>query len=604
MKKTKIRRRKKALAGVLAAALLLAAALAGCGTATGGGATTGGAAATDSGTTVAAGAATAAGDTDAGDTGAAGGATAAAETAAAETASPADAAGSKAEFAISVAIAADPASFDPAVSLGGALMYIFGLTQESLTRFGDNQQLADGLADSIEHNEDFTEWTFHLRDSGWNNGDPVTADDWVYGIGRLVDGSTDVAFPDFVYEIKNARAIFAKQADASTLGVAAVDEKTVKFELEYPVPYFEKLLTHCQHFGVDRGFVASIGGDANYGTTAETSLGNGPYYVDSWKTDNVVVLRKNPYYWNRDNIAVDQVNVYIIPDESTQVNMFINGELDIVDFSAQRLSTIESAGFSALSYNNGRTAYLLYNFTNPYLSNKYIRQAISSAIDRDSLVKGVLKNESKVADGFIPLGLSGADSTFRDIVGSALEYTYNPEKARELLKKGTDELGIGAADISFTIMTANTDEFSSIAGALQQLLQNELGIAVSVETLDSSSRSTKYSSGDYDAYLVSWGADYDDATNFLGSYEREADAADYLYKSEEFNAVYRSAVYTVDQRERIARLGESEKLLLEDQGITPLYYTAQYYAVSDRVSGVIRRAVVPYLDTYFASASD
>ena len=504
------------------------------------------------------------------------------------------------ESVLNVAISADPSSFDPAISLGGSLMYIFGLTQESLTRFGDDQQLVDGLADKIEHNDDYTEWTFHLRDSAWNNGDPVTADDWVYGITRLLDGSTEVAYPDFNYEIKNARAIFAGEADPSELGVIALDEKTVKFELEYPVPYFEKLLTHCQHFGVDRNFVASIGGDDNYGTSAENSLGNGPYYVDSWKLDNIVVLKKNPYYWNKDNIAVEQINVYIIPDESTQVNMFLNGELDIVDFSSQRLSAVQSAGFEPLSYNNGRTAYLRYDFSNEYLSNKYIRQAISAAIDRDSLVQGVLKNDSTAADGFIPLGLSGADSTFRDIVGSTLEYTYNPDEAKELLKKGTDELGIEASDIAITILTRNTDEFNSVAGALQQLLQNGLGITVNLETLDASSVSAKIKSDDYDVNLTSWGADYDDATNFLGSYENDESAKPSLYKSEAFNSIYRDAVYTLDQTERIKKIGEAEKILLDDQGITPLYYTSQYYAVSERVSGVIRRAVVPYLDTYFA----
>ncbi|MGN0324951.1 MAG: peptide ABC transporter substrate-binding protein [Lachnospiraceae bacterium] len=508
--------------------------------------------------------------------------------------------GNAAETVLNVAISSNPASLDPAIDIGDSLMYIFGLTEESLTRFGEDQQIVDGLADSIEHNEDYTQWTFHLRESGWNNGAPVTADDWVYGITRLLDGSTEVAYPDFNYEIKNAREIFAGEVDPSELGVTAIDEKTVQFDLAYPVPYFEKLLTHCQHFGVNREFVQSIGGDANYGTSAETTLSNGPYYVESWETDNILVLRKNPYYWNKDNIAIDRINVYIIPDENTQVNMFINGELDIVDFSAQRLSTIEGAGFEALSYNNGRTAYLQYNFSNEYLSNKYIRQAISAAIDRESLVTGVLKNGSSVADGLVPVGLTGADSTFRDIVGSTLNYTYDLELAKELLEKGTEELGIEASDIHFTILAKNTDEFTSIAGALQQILQENLGITVEVETLDSTSVSTKRRSYDFDVVLLSWGADFDDATNFLGGYEHQADANPALYISEEFNTVYKDAVYNSDQRERIVGLGEAERILLEDQAITPLYYTAQYYAVSDRVDGVIRRAVVPYLDTYFA----
>ncbi len=504
------------------------------------------------------------------------------------------------ETVLNVAISGDPSSLDPAINIGDSLMYILGLTEESLTRYGDDQQIVDGLADEITHNDDYTQWTFHLRDSAWNNGDPVTADDWVYGITRLLDGSTEVAYPDFNYEIKNARAIFAGEVDASELGVTAIDDKTVQFDLEYPVPYFEKLLTHCQHFGINRDFVESIGGDANYGTSADTVLSNGPYYVDSWETDNIVVLKKNPYYWNADNIAIDQVNVYVIPDEGAQVNMFINGELDIVDFSAQRLSTIQSAGYEALSYNNGRSAYLKYNFANEYLSNKYIRQAISSAIDRETLVKGVLKNASTAADGFVPLGLSGGDTTFREAVGSTLEYTYDSDKAKELLAKGTEELGISASDINFTILTKNTDEFTSVAGALQQLLQEELGIKVEVETLDSSSVKTKTKSYDYDVVLASWGADFDDATNFLGAYENAQDANKALYRSEEFNDVYVKAVYETDQNERTKQLGEAEKILLEDEAVTPLYYTAQYYAVSDRVDGVLRRSVVPYLDTYFA----
>lgn len=502
---------------------------------------------------------------------------------------------------LNVAVASESSSFDPAISIGDANMYIFGLIYESLTRFGEDQNIVDGLAESVEHNEDYTQWTYHLRDSAWSNGEPVTADDWVYGITRLLDGSTEVAYPDFNYEIKNAREIFAGELDASELGVTAVDEKTVQFDLAYPVPYFDKLLTHCQHFGINRSFVESIGGDDNYGTSADTVLADGPYYVDSWEKDNIVVLKKNPYYWNKDNIAIEQINVYVIPDESTQTNMFLNGELDIVDISAQRVSAIESAGYEILSYNNGRSAYLRYNMSNTYLSNKYIRQAISCVIDRESIVDNVLKNGSTVADGFVPVGLSGADSTFRELVGSTLTYTYDLDRAQELLAKGLDELGVSAGDITFTLLAKNTDEFTSVAGALQQLLQEGLGVKVNVETLDSSSVTTKVKAYDFDVVLLSWGADFDDATNFLGSYEHDADSNLALYISEEFNETYKNAVYTTDQTERILGLGEAEKILLEDEAITPLYYTAQYYAVSDRVKGVIRRAVVPYLDTYFAT---
>lgn len=487
-------------------------------------------------------------------------------------------------------------------AIGDRLMLTNGLLREGLTRYGDGE-LVDGLAESYEHNEDYTQWTFHLRESGWNDGSPVTADDWVFAISAQLDGTVENPYPDFLYEIKNARELFAGEAEVADLGVTAVDDQTLVFDLAYPVTYFPKLITHPMHFGYSRAFSEKIGPE-NIGLEAELSLSNGPFYIDSWAHDDVIVLKKNEYYWNKDNIKIDQVNVYIIPDSSTQVNMFLNGELDIVDFSAERESAITAGGYDVLTYNNGRTVYLNYNQSNEYLSNKHIRQAISSAIDRESLVKGVVRGGS-VADGLIPIGLSGdEEKTFREIVGSTLDYPYDPEKAQELLAQGLEELGIEASDISFTILAANTDENISVTGALQQLLQNELGINVEVETLDSSSVSTKRSNYDYDVVILSWGADWDDATNFLGGYERGADANPALYISEEYNEVYRGATYNTDLTERVLALGEAEHILLEDEGITPLYYTSSRYAVADRLTGVLRRAVVPYLDLYFADIEE
>ncbi|MBR6477482.1 MAG: hypothetical protein IKS85_03445, partial [Lachnospiraceae bacterium] len=214
---------------------------------------------------------------------------------------------------VNIAISSDPEfTFD---AIGDSLMMTNGLLREGLTRYGDGV-LVDGLAESYEHNEDYTKWTFHLRESGWNNGEPVTADDWVYAIGAMLDGTAQLSFADFLYEIKNAREIYTGQKDVSELGVIAEDEKTLTFELAYPVTYFPYLITHPMHFGYDREFTEKVGVD-NIGTEAEYSLSNGPFYVESWKHNDLLVFKKNPYYWNKDNIAIDQVNVYVIPDQAT-----------------------------------------------------------------------------------------------------------------------------------------------------------------------------------------------------------------------------------------------------------------------------------------------
>ncbi|MCR5767699.1 MAG: peptide ABC transporter substrate-binding protein [Lachnospiraceae bacterium] len=518
-------------------------------------------------------------------------------TASAVTIDPAANAGqSSGEKIVKIAISGDPSfTFN---AIGDGLMVTNGLLREGLTRYGDGV-LVDGLAESYEHNDDYTRWTFHLRESGWNNGEPVTADDWVYAIGAMLEGTAEIGFPDFLYEIKNAREIYTKEKDVSELGIIAVDEKTLVFELAYPVTYFPYLITHPMHFGYDREFSQKVGVE-NVGTEAQYSLSNGPFYIDSWEHDNLLIFKKNPYYWNKDNIKIDQVNVYVIPNQATQVNMFLNGELDVVDFAYQRLSAIESAGFKTQTYNNGRTAYLNYNLTNEFLKSKYIRQAISSAIDRDGIVNGVL-HVGTTSDGFIPVGLAGdGKSTFREIVGSDLEYSYNVDKAKELLSKGLAELGLSSpSDVKITILANNTDEFIAVSGAIQQLLQDNLGIKVEVETTDSSAFRTRRNAFEYDLTLQSWGADWDDATNFLGGYERNASANPALFINEQFNEAYHAATYSTDLTERIRLLGKAEGILLEEEGITPLYYTGQYYAVSNRLDGVLRRAVVPYLDLYF-----
>ena len=500
------------------------------------------------------------------------------------------------EKIVNIAIAGDPSfTFD---AIGDSLMVTNGLLREGLTRYGDGV-LVDGLAESYEHNDDYTQWTFHLRESGWNNGEPVTADDWVYAIGAMLDGTAQLSYADFLYEIKNAREVYTKEKDVSELGVKAVDEKTLVFDLAYPVTYFPYLITHPMHFGYDREFTQQVGVD-NIGTEAQYSLSNGPFYIDSWEHDNLLVFKKNPYYWNKDNIKIDQVNVYVIPDQATQVNLFLNGQLDVVDFAYQRLSAIESTGFTAATYNNGRTAYLNYNQSNQFLKNKYIKQAISAAIDRDALVNGVLHVGSP-ADGLIPVGLAGdGKKSFREIVGPNLPYTYDLTKAKELLNKGLAELGLSdPSDITITILASNTDEFIAVTGALQQLLKENLGINVEVETTDSTSLRARRNAYEYDVLLQSWGADWDDATNFLGGYERDASANPALFINADFNEAYHQATYSADLTERIVLLGKAEAILMEEQGVTPLYYTGQYYSVSNRISGVLRRAVVPYLDLYF-----
>ena len=404
-----------------------------------------------------------------------------------------------------------------------------------------------------------------------------------------------------IYERLSAISFSRPSGTDKEKEVAAFLEKEIrKIGFEPEVETFEytrkvpkkATLTAIYENGEERSF--SVTGVIDSSSTPEEGITAELYYLSSF--DDVSLGRiKGKVVLIHDRLS---------PKTYRKLNLFLNGELDVVDFSYQRLSAIEGAGYTAQTYNNGRTAYLYYNLTNDYLGNKYIRQAISAAIDRDALVNGVLHVGSP-ADGFIPVGLAGDGSkSFREIVGPTLDYSYDVDNAKALLQKGIDELGLSdPKDITITILTTNTDEFIAVSGAIQQLLSENLGINVEVETSDSSAVRTRRNAFEYDLYLASWGADWDDATNFLGGYERDSSANPALFINEDFNKAYHDATYSTDLTERVKLLGEAEKVLLEEEAITPLYYTGQYYAVSNRVGGVLRRAVVPYLDLYYATVN-
>ena len=383
------------------------------------------------------------------------------------------------------------------------------------------------------------------------------------------------------------------------------DGDTLVVTLEQPEPYFPKLLTFAPYFGVNKEFVEST--DGKYGTEAALTLSNGPYYVDSWAHDDKLVLKKNPYYWDAANVKIDTINVYIIPDENTRINLFQNGELDYVEFSGAKKTVVEQAGYEVTSYENGRSVYLEANLSNPVSGNLKIRQALSSAIDRALFVKGVLKDASTPAEGLTPPGITGAEGkSFREYIGKTLIYDYDPERAQALFAEGLEELGLNASDITLTIVSRNREPYVTANAALQEIFQQTFGIKVSAEPLDNSSYSARRSDYSYDFCLVSWGADWDDATTFIHYfYETEpTSTARVVYKEEKFDAPYRSALYERDAALRQSYLGEAERVLMEDLPRIPVWAEGQYKSVSDKVTGLHNRSVVPYVDIVWADIEE
>ncbi|MDA3846633.1 MAG: ABC transporter substrate-binding protein, partial [Vallitaleaceae bacterium] len=209
---------------------------------------------------------------------------------------------------------------------------------EGLVMLGENDVVEPGVAESWDISADGLNYTFHLReDAVWSNGDPVTADDFVYAFQKLADPATGSQY-NFMIEtasIANGAAVMAGEAGVEELGITAVDAQTLEIQLEIAVPYFIKVMAFPSFYPLNQAFVEEQGD--LFGTSPETTLYNGAFVLSKWEIGLTYEYAKNDTYWDADATTVDVVNFRIVKDTNTAVNMYETGEIDRVGLDADNL---------------------------------------------------------------------------------------------------------------------------------------------------------------------------------------------------------------------------------------------------------------------------
>jgi oligopeptide transport system substrate-binding protein len=234
---------------------------------------------------------------------------------------------------------------------------------EGLVMLGDGDVVVPGVATDWTVNEEGTEYIFNLRDSKWSNGDAVTANDFVYSFRRLADPATGSQYQFMVEtaQLKNYAAVMAGEMPTTELGVEAIDEKTLKITLEIPVPYFVKLMTFPNFYPVNEAFVTA-NADA-FGTSIDTTLYNGAYYLSQWDIGYGYAMMKNDMYWDAANVMNDGVTYRIIKDTAAGVNLYDTGEVDRTGLSGEFVEQYIDHPHFTLKPGTA-TYYLVFNINN------------------------------------------------------------------------------------------------------------------------------------------------------------------------------------------------------------------------------------------------
>ena len=178
-------------------------------------------------------------------------------------------------------------------------------------------------------NEDGTKFTFYLRDAKWSDGEPVTADDFVYAWRRAVDPVSECEYAYQLWYIKNGEAITNGEASPEELGVKAVDEKTLEVELEAPCSYFLQLTSFPTLFPVRQDIIEEHG--EGWANNPETYITNGPMVVTEFVVNEKIVMKKSDTYWDKDSIKADELVFTMIDDQASELSAFEAGEIDFAD---------------------------------------------------------------------------------------------------------------------------------------------------------------------------------------------------------------------------------------------------------------------------------
>lgn len=456
----------------------------------------------------------------------------------------------------------------------------------------DSKPEPAGAAELAEVSEDGLTYKLKLReDAKWSNGEPVTAADYVYGWQRTVSAETGSEYAYLFAPVTNAEAITAGEKDASELGIKAVSDYELEITLTTPTPYFQYLLAFPSFFPQSQAVVEDNGDQ--YASTSDNAVYNGPFVLagfDGPGTDTEWSYEKNDQYWDKETVKLDTINVSVVKESSTSLNLFQDGQADDVILTgelAQQMANDEAFVSEPLA----RTSYIELNQReedSPF-RNEDLRKAISYAIDRDALVTSILGDDSLASTGLIPKGMTfnPTDNTdFVDEAESVIE--YDQEKAKEHWEKAKEALGIDS--LSFEILASDTDSTKKAIEYIQSAIQDTLdGVKVSLSPVPFSVRLDRSNSGDFDVVMGGWGADYADASSFTDLFVTDNSYNRGRWTSEEYDAAVKSSATTNagNPDARWQDLLDAEKIIMDQQGVIPVYQNVEAHLRAPKVKGVV-----------------
>jgi oligopeptide transport system substrate-binding protein len=420
-----------------------------------------------------------------------------------------------------------------------------------------------GMARSWEISEDGRTYTFHLRQTVWSDGTPVTAHDFVYSWERVLNPATAAKYANMLYPVQNAQEYNRGDVtDPAALGLYAPDDSTLIVTLHSPCAYFLDLCCFYTLLPVPRHAVEAFGEDW---IRPENMVSNGPFTLDEWLLNQKIVFRRNPLYWDSENVALNLTEAMTSDNINASFNLYMSGILDWVDSGAVPLFVVpellKRPDFHVAPYL--ASFFYRFNLTRPPFDDVRVRRAFVLATDNQAITRYVLRAGQIPAHSLVPPGMAGYTE--------ARIPPRNVEEARRLLAEAGYPNGEGFPHVELLFNTSESNK--QIVEVLQQQWKDALGVHVELVNQEWKVFLATQRATDYWISRGGWIGDYLDPNTFLDLWTSENGNNRTGFADPAFDALIDRAARTLDPAERMALLHEAEDWVINREVLViPVYY--------------------------------
>ncbi len=482
----------------------------------------------------------------------------------------------------------DIPTMDSSLATDAVSFNVYNQTIEGLYTLDKDDKAVPAIAKGEPKiSADGKKWTVELRDDAkWTNGDSVTAKDFVFAWQRALDPKTAAEYAYIMYDLKNAEAVNTGKMKTSELGVKAVNDTTLEFELEKSKPYFKELLAFGTFLPQNEKFVKEKG--EKYGTTEKDTLYNGPFVLSEWKTEDKFTLTKNDKYYDKDKVKLEKITYKVLKDANSGVNLYTTGKIDRVGLPAEFIDKYKDDKNYSTEL-DASTFFIRMNQTkNKDLQNKDLRMALAKSIDKEKYVKNNLNNGSVAIDTLMPKEFvkDEAGKDFVDGVKSPLN--YDAKAAKDSFEKAKKTLG--KDKFTFEFLTFDQESSKKDAEYFKEQIESNLpGVTLKIKQQPFKQKLDLESKGNYELSLGGWGPDYPDPMTFLDMFVTDGPHNQTGWSSKTYDKAIDEAngPLLTDVEKRWTTLQNAETEFLNEAVIIPIYQRGGAFLTQPYVKNIV-----------------